>query len=329
MSSKGNTFERLPRIYEPKVYVLELYPNAKDFTFHGRVTICMFLTQPTSSIILNAKKINVISAKARHSALQSELTVPMKSIMYDEKQEKVAIHFDSELAEGDIDLCLVYKGVLADDMHGFYRSTYKDSNGEEHIILSTQFEATYARRAFPCFDEPDRKAKFRISLVIPDHLTALSCMPEVSRNPVEKCEVEKYGLPTAISHSYVKVEFDETPRMSTYIVAFIVGCFDYTEAEDVVGVRIRVYTPPNRSHLGLHALRMARSALPFYTKVFGTGYPLPKLDLVAIPDFAMGAMENWGLLTYRVVKPACACAVNPSSSLMKKCGLGYRADTLY
>eukprot|EP00108_Taenia_solium_P008605 TsM_000198000 transcript=TsM_000198000 gene=TsM_000198000 len=126
-------------------------------------------------------------------------------------------------------------------------------------------------------------------------------MPEVSRKPVESCELKKYGLTTATSHPYVRVAFDETPLMSTYIVAFIVGRFDYTEAQDVNGVRIRVYTPPNRSHLGAHALRMARSALPFFTKVFGTGYPLPKLDLVAIPDFAMGAMENWGLLTYRCV----------------------------
>ncbi|KAL5105863.1 Puromycin-sensitive aminopeptidase [Taenia crassiceps] len=299
MSSANCEFERLPRIYEPKVYILELYPNAKDFIFHGKVTISMSLTLPTNSIILNAKKLDILSAKVRHSALKSELIAPTKSIVYDEKQERVTINFDSKLGVGDADLCLEYKGVIADDMHGFYRSTYRDVSGEERIILSTQFEATYARRAFPCFDEPDRKAKFRISMVIPDHLTALSCMPEVSRKPVESCELEKYGLPTATSHPYVRVVFDETPRMSTYIVAFIVGGFDYTEAQGVNGVRIRVYTPPNRSHLGAHALKMARSALSFFTEVFGTGYPLPKLDLVAIPDFAMGAMENWGLLTYR------------------------------
>ncbi len=87
--------------------------------------------------------------------------------------------------------------------------------------------------------------------------------------------------------------------MSTYIVACVIGHFDFTEAYDLNDVLIRVYTPPNKSHLGAHALRMARSALPFYTEVFGIGYPLPKLDLIAIPDFAMGAMENWGLVTYR------------------------------
>nr|CDS24674.1 puromycin sensitive aminopeptidase [Echinococcus granulosus] len=318
MSSTKSEFERLPRIYEPQVYILELYPNARDFTFCGKVTICMALTQPTNSIVLNAKKIEIVSARVSNSALKSELIAPTKSIVYDEKQEKVTINFDSKLEKGDADLCLEYKGILADDMHGFYRSTYRDSSGEERVILSTQFEATYARRAFPCFDEPDRKAKFRISMVIPDHLTALSCMPEVSRNPVETCELQKYGLPTATSHPYVKVDFDETPLMSTYIVAFVVGRFDYTEARDVNGVRIRVYTPPNRSYLGAHALRMARSALPFFTEVFGTGYPLPKLDLVAIPDFAMGAMENWGLLTYRETR---LLVDETGSSLMSKRGV--------
>ncbi|CDS43300.1 puromycin sensitive aminopeptidase [Echinococcus multilocularis] len=256
MSSTNSEFERLPRIYEPQVYILELYPNARDFTFCGKVTICMALTQPTNSIVLNAKKIEIVSARVSNSALKSELIAPTKSIVYDEKQEKVTINFDSKLEKGDVALCLEYKGILADDMHGFYRSTYRDSSGEERVILSTQFEATYARRAFPCFDEPDRKAKFRISMVIPDHLTALSCMPEVSRNPVETCELQKYGLPTATSHPYVKV--------------------------------------------------------------FGTGFPLPKLDLVAIPDFEMGAMENWGLLTYRETR---LLVDEAGSSLMSKRGV--------
>ncbi|VDK23222.1 unnamed protein product [Taenia asiatica] len=141
MSSANCEFERLPRIYEPKVYILELYPNAKDFTFHGKVTICMSLTLPTNSVVLNAKKIEIISAKIRHSASKSELIAPTDSIVYDEKQEKVTVNFDSQLEAGDADLCLEYKGVIADDMHGFYRSTYRDSDGEERIILSTQFES--------------------------------------------------------------------------------------------------------------------------------------------------------------------------------------------
>ncbi|VDO00512.1 unnamed protein product [Rodentolepis nana] len=124
--------------------------------------------------------------------------------------------------------------------------------------------------------------------------------PEVSRKPVSEVELKDFGLPSSAgSHSFVKVSFDDTPKMSTYIVAFVIGRFDYIEAMDANNVRIRVYTPPKRKYLGAHALKMATSAIPFFTEVFGAEYPLPKLDLVAIPDFAMGAMENWGLLTYR------------------------------
>lgn len=113
-------------------------------------------------------------------------------------------------------------------------------------------------------------------------------------------ELEAFGLPpTAGSHKFVKVHFAPTPKMSTYIVAFVIGHFDFVEKVDTNGVRIRVYTPPKRTHLGAHALKMASTAIPFFKEVFGAEYPLPKLDLVAIPDFAMGAMENWGLLTYR------------------------------
>ncbi|KAM7534077.1 hypothetical protein Aperf_G00000104900 [Anoplocephala perfoliata] len=209
-------------------------------------------------------------------------------------------HLIPNLLEGEVDLALHYKGILADDMLGFYRSICRNEDGKEGIILSTHFESTFARRAFPCFDEPDKKAVFRISIVAPDHLTVLSCMPEISRTPVEDSELRAFGLPTTgMSHPFVKVSFDDTPRMSTYIVAFVIGHLDYTEATDANGVRIRVYTPPSRAHLGAHALRMAKSAIAFFTEVFGAEYPLPKLDLVAIPDFAMGAMENWGLLTYR------------------------------
>ncbi|VDM00575.1 unnamed protein product, partial [Schistocephalus solidus] len=143
-------------------------------------------------------------------------------------------------------------------------------------------DPTYARQAFPCLDEPDRKAKFEISLVVLDHLVALSNMvtPTNSRN-------------------YVKITFDQSPVMSTYLVAMVIGHFDHSSVEDANGVKIRVFTPVGKAHYGYHALRMAKSALPFYADLFGTKFPLPKLDLIAIPDFSMGAMENWGLITYR------------------------------
>ncbi|KAM3187783.1 hypothetical protein ACTXT7_001626 [Hymenolepis weldensis] len=287
-------------MYVPKVYTLELYPNAEESKFQGLVTINMTLLESTNQIVLNAKKIEVISAKVKSS--NSEIAAPKNSIVCNDELEKLTLTFDTTIESGEIDLVLYFKGILADDMHGFYRSVGKNEDGKESIILSTQFESTYARRAFPCFDEPAMKAIFRISIVAPDHLTVLSCMPEISRKPVEESELKAFGLPaTAGSHPFVKVSFGDTPKMSTYIVAFVIGHFDYVEAMDSNNVRIRVYTPPNRTHLGTHALKMAKTAIPFFTEVFGAEYPLPKLDLVAIPDFAMGAMENWGLLTYREI----------------------------
>nr|CDS27790.1 puromycin sensitive aminopeptidase [Hymenolepis microstoma] len=314
MSSCKSGFERLPKFYIPKVYTLELFPNAKESTFQGLVTISLSLSECTKQIILNAKKLEVISAKVKTPHF--ELAASEKAIVYDDVQEKLTITFDATISKGEIDLTLKYKGILADDMHGFYRSTTKNEDGKESIILSTQFESTFARRAFPCFDEPAKKAIFRISIVVPDHLTVLSCMPEVSRKPVKESELNDFGLPsTAGSHSFVKVSFDDTPKMSTYIVAFVIGHFDYIEAMDANNVRIRVYTPPKRTHLGAHALKMAKTAIPFFTEVFGAEYPLPKLDLVAIPDFAMGAMENWGLLTYR---ETCLLIDEEQSSLSSK-----------
>ncbi|VDD81793.1 unnamed protein product [Mesocestoides corti] len=297
MAAPDLHFERLPTTYEVKEYKLDFLPNATDFTFHGNATISMHLAQSTNQFILNAKKLEILSAKIRHSTAKSDNTASSKSIEYDEKQERVTINFGSLLPEGDAELCLDYKGILDDNMQGFYRSAYNDEGGKKRIVLATQFEPTYARMAFPCADEPSRKAKFTISLVIQDHLTALSCMPEVSREALD--DPPKYLPAPKNGRKYVRVSFAQTPVMSTYIFAFVVGHFDFCEAIDANNVLIRVYTPPGRSQLGHHALHVAKSALPFYTDLFGIGYPLPKLDLIAIPDFAMGAMENWGLLTYR------------------------------
>ncbi|VDO00753.1 unnamed protein product [Rodentolepis nana] len=174
MSSCKSCFERLPNFYTPKVYTLELYPNAKESTFQGLVTISMTLSECTKQFILNAKKLEVVNAKIKTSDF--ELAASEKAIEYDDEQEKLTINFDATISKGEIDLTLKYKGIMADDMHGFYRSTTKNDDGKESIILATQFESTFARRAFPCFDEPAKKAIFRISIVAPDHLAVLSCM---------------------------------------------------------------------------------------------------------------------------------------------------------
>nr|VZI29089.1 unnamed protein product [Spirometra erinaceieuropaei] len=249
------------------------------------------VAQTTNDVVLNSKNIEILSASCKLG--------PPESITYDEDLELVTLHFEAPIKEGRFVLTLEFKGHLNDNMEGFYRSTAKTEAGKEQIILSTDFEPTYARQAFPCLDEPDRKAKFEISLVVLDHLVALSNMPEVSREVVDT----PASLPAPTnSRNYVKITFDQSPVMSTYLVAMVIGHFDHSSVEDSNGVKIRVFTPVGKAHYGYHALRMAKSALPFYADLFGTKFPLPKLDLIAIPDFSMGAMENWGLITYRQLK---------------------------
>ncbi|VDN36356.1 unnamed protein product [Dibothriocephalus latus] len=145
-------------------------------------------------------------------------------------------------------------------------------------------------------DEPDRKATFDISLVAMDNEVALSNMPEVSR----KIIAPPASRPApAEGHNYVKVQFDRSPYMSTYLVAMVVGNFDHVSTKDANGVDIRVFTPPGKKASGQFALEVSAKTLPFYAKLFGQKFPLPKCDLIALPDFAYGAMENWGLITYR------------------------------
>jgi aminopeptidase 2 len=180
-----------------------------------------------------------------------------------------------------------FTGQLNDKMAGFYRSTYKNHDGTEGVMATTQMEPTDARRAFPCFDEPALKAEFTITLIADKKLTCLSNMDVASE--------------TEISAGKKAVKFTKSPRMSTYLVAFIIGELNYIETKEF-RLPIRVYAPPNQDiEHGRFSLDLAARTLKFYEEKFDSQFPLPKMDMVAIPDFSAGAMENWGLITYRVV----------------------------
>lgn len=181
-------------------------------------------------------------------------------------------------------------GELNDKMAGFYRSYYKKPDGSHGVLATSQMEATDARRALPCFDEPALKAKFTVTLIAEKHLTCLSNMDVFSETEIQSNGVIKKA-----------VKFRKSPLMSTYLLGFIVGELDYIETNSF-RVPCRVYAPPSEDiQTGRFALETCARGLEFYEKAFDLPFPLPKMDQVAIPDLAHGAMENWGLITYRIV----------------------------
>jgi puromycin-sensitive aminopeptidase len=259
------------------------------FSFHSQ------LTEATSVISLNSAELTFDSVEIEQSG-----TVQTGSADLNADTEIAKITFESELKSGEAVLRIKYAGILNDKMKGFYRSYYKNSAGEQTLMATTQFEATDARRALPCWDEPAVKATFSVTLEVPKGQTAVSNMPIISEKDV------------ADAADLVEITYDVTPIMSTYLLAFVIGEFDYVETKCNAPeeVTVRVYTLKGKKHEGEFALDAAARCLPFYAEYFEIGYPLPKLDMLAIPDFAAGAMENWGCVTYRET----ALLVDPQNS---------------
>lgn len=276
-------FTRLPTNVLPINYNLWLKPCIEDFTFDGKVDVEVEVKEPTTEIVMNSIEITISSV----TYCQKDMKILESSaVEFDESQEKVVIKFASALAQGGGVLSILFKGELNDKMKGFYRSKYV-VDGEARYGAVTQFEATDARRCFPCWDEPSLKATFDVTLVVPKDRVVLSNMNVVSE--VDYFENEKQKV----------VKYARTPIMSTYLLAFVVGEFDFVESKTTSGLPVRVYTPLGKKEQGQFALDVAVKALPYYEDYFGIPYPLPKMDLIAIADFCAGAMENWGLVTYR------------------------------
>jgi puromycin-sensitive aminopeptidase len=281
----------LPAEVRPVKYRISLSPNLTAFTFAGEETIDIEVTRPTSQIVLNAAELEIQEAHLLRDGHQT----PVQAIALDEEAETATLTFAASIPAGTMQLFMRFSGMLNDKLRGFYRSEYTLPDGAKRVMATTQFEAPDARRAFPCWDEPAHKAKFEISLVVPETLTAISNMPIVSETP------QRSGTKL--------VCFAESPIMSTYLLAIMVGEFECVEAQSE-GTQVRVWTTPGKKEQGRYALDVSCRLLSFYNNYFGIPYPLPKLDLIAIPDFAAGAMENWGAITYREV----ALLVDPAHS---------------
>jgi aminopeptidase 2 len=243
------------------------------------------VSEDTDFVSLNSNEIDI------HSAIISAKGLVVESnpeISINEDVQTATIKLNQVLSAGsDAQLKLTFTGTLNDDMAGFYRSSFK-VNGDTKYIASTQMEATDARRAFPCFDEPALKAKFTVTLIADKSMTCLSNMDVVSETDLQGSEKKT-------------VKFNTTPLMSTYLLAFVVGHLNHIESNSF-RVPIRIYATPDQDiEHGRFSLDLAAKTLAFYEKTFDSEYPLPKMDMVAVPDFSAGAMENWGLITYRIV----------------------------
>ncbi|KAL2013371.1 hypothetical protein VTN00DRAFT_896 [Thermoascus crustaceus] len=277
--------EVLPTNVKPLHYDLTLEPNFEKFTYEGTVIIDLDVVEDTNSISLNSNQIDIHSTTI---LVGGSVVASNPEISYNKESHITTVKFADTIPAGSkAQLKHTFTGYLNDNMAGFYRSSYKDKNGETKYIASTQMEPTDARRAFPCFDEPALKAHFTVTLIADKHLTCLSNMDVAS-------EIEVSGGKKA-------VKFNKSPLMSTYLVAFIVGELNYIETKKF-RVPIRVYATPDQDiEHGRFSLELAAKTLAFYEKAFDSEFPLPKMDMVAVPDFSAGAMENWGLITYRIV----------------------------
>jgi puromycin-sensitive aminopeptidase len=271
---------RLPRTVVPSHYDIKIEPDLAEASFRGTVGIDVDIAEPTSTVVLNTIELDLERASIAVGDAEQ-----LASISLDEDSERAMLTVESELPVGPARIVIRFTGILNDDLRGFYRSVYTTDDGDEKVIATTQFEATDARRAFPCWDQPDFKATYTVSLIIEDGLMAVSNAAETTRDVLDSGKV--------------KVDFAETMKMSTYLVAFIVGELEATEPIDVDGTPLRIIAPPGNMHLTPFALDMGAHSLRYFSSYYDIAYPGDKLDMVAIPDFSFGAMENLGCITYR------------------------------
>ncbi|XP_043095047.1 leucyl-cystinyl aminopeptidase isoform X2 [Puntigrus tetrazona] len=279
ISTNGELFPwaelRLPPSVHPVHYNISLYPNLTLMTFQGSVSILVQVLHETKKIVLHSSDMNIIKA-----------TFDGKEVHFLEYKpwQQIAIKFTEDLKKGRYVLDINYTANLSSNYDGFYNSSYVDTNGIKRVLAATQFEPLAARKAFPCFDEPAFKSTFTIKMTRESNYISLSNMPKVKT--------------TELKNGLQEDEFEKSVKMSTYLVAFIVADF-ISVSNNVSKTTVSVYAVPDKKEQVQYALDTACKLLEFYNSFFDNNYPLTKLDLVAIPDFLAGAMENWGLITFR------------------------------
>ena len=269
------TVSRLIDLFAPEHYDLQLTIDGPGRTFEGVVTLTGNSTTANQPVKLHAKDLTIISATIDDKPAEYSLG----------ENDELALSI-ADLAQGEHAVNVSFTGKITDHMHGLY-PCYYDHDGVKKELFATQFESHHAREVFPCIDEPAAKARFDLTLTTADGQTVLGNMPIKTQNV-------KDGQAVTI--------FDTTPRMSTYLLAFVVGELHSKTAKTKSGVEVNIWATPAQPTESLDfALDIAVRSIEFFDEYFGTPYPLPKSDHVALPDFSSGAMENWGLITYREI----------------------------
>lgn len=280
--------KKVTRLFEsfvPENYKLDikLDPDAKSFS--GKTVVRGRKTgRPSHRITLHQKDLQIVSASLIKHDKSGDKEIPLDRMNSQKSYDELRLHSKQMLYPGNYTITVEYKGKITDPMNGLYPCYFKYDK-QEKILLATQFESHHAREVFPCIDEPEAKATFDLTLTTPGHGTVLA------NTPVLTSKKNKDGS--------VRTEFEQTPIMSTYLLAFAHGDIGFTESKTKRGTEVKVYATPDNVKFTDFALDTAVKVLEFYEEYFAIPYPLEKLDMIALPDFASGAMENWGLITYR------------------------------
>uniref|UniRef100_A0A8C9H5A7 Aminopeptidase n=1 Tax=Piliocolobus tephrosceles TaxID=591936 RepID=A0A8C9H5A7_9PRIM len=291
VASNGEPFPwqelRLPNVVIPLHYDLFVHPNLTSLDFVASEKIEVLVSNATQFIILHSKDLEITNAtlQSEEDSRYMKSGKELKVLSYPAHQQIALLVPEKLMPHLKYYVAIDFQARLSDGFKGFYKSTYRTLGGETRILAVTDFEPTQARMAFPCFDEPLFKANFSIKIRRESGHTALSNMPKVKTIELEGGLLEDH--------------FETTVKMSTYLVAYIVCDFHSVSGITSSGVKVSIYASPDKRNQTHYALQASLKLLDFYEKYFDINYPLPKLDLIAIPDFASGAMENWGLITYR------------------------------
>ncbi len=270
--------------FRPVHYILELIPDKQTMSFTGTVIVGgKKFGRPSQRLTLHQKDLKVTKAEIVHHAKDGDTAMAVDRVNHHNGFNEVRIHTKELLNAGSYTISLQFKGKITRNMNGMYPCFFTHED-KEKMLIGTQFESHHAREVFPCVDEPEAKATFDLTLTTPKGEAV------VSNTPI-KTQTTKANKSVTT--------FERTPHMSTYLLAFVFGEMDFLEGVTKQGVTVRTYATPDNVKFTRFALETGIKILEFYDDYFGIPYPLAKCDMIALPDFASGAMENWGCITYR------------------------------